>query len=89
MAFFNRKNPKVYEDEAEAWMQKARRVIQCEILCYFTFQLVMRVTEKKTVIVNLIFLTSTASFETSLKKDPEKFVRKEIIPWIRKNGQHV
>lgn len=87
--FFNRKRPETYEDRLEKWMQEARRAIQSGISCYFTFSFTIRSPEEGKVVVHVKFTGTDKYFHTSVKKDPAKFVKKEILPWIRQNGQHV
>lgn len=85
---FNRKQPDP-ETKTEAWMQAARRAIQSGVPCWFTFKVIIWSLGEGQVAVKIVFISSEKVFQTSFKKDPKKFVAKEVIPWIRQNGQHV
>lgn len=89
--FFNRKrpDPKEVADKAEAWMQSVRRTILSNVSCWFTFKILIWSVGEDQVAVRIMFTASDKVFETSFKKDPEKFAKKEIVPWIQQNGQHV
>lgn len=88
MGLFNRKHPERYEDAAEEWMQKARRAIQSGVPVEFTYRVTMTNLGGK-IQLYVWFVASHKSFETTPKKDPVRFVKKEVIPWILQNGQHV
>jgi len=87
--FFNRKRPEKFKDKTEEWMTLARRAIQTGISCYFTFGVTMRLVEENQVVVHIRLTGADQYFLTTIKKDPAKFVKKEILPWIQQNGQHV
>jgi hypothetical protein len=87
--FFNRKRPDTFETREELWMQTVRRSIQSGVSCYFTFKVLIWSLGDENVAVQICFTTSEKCFQTTIRANPEKFVKKEIIPWIRQNGQHV
>jgi hypothetical protein len=87
--FFNLKRPEQYKDKAEEWTQLARRAIQSGISCYFTFAFTIRIFEENQAVVHIRFTTIDQYFYTTTSKDPVKFVKKEILPWIQQNEQHV